>query len=55
MVCFGVSYAKALPLGCPFDSSSGPLAAGQNEKYGSIDGFCFRAPDLSEVFKSLGR
>ena len=24
-------------------------------KYGSIEGFCFRAPDLSEVFKSLGR
>ncbi|HTY74793.1 MAG TPA: ABC transporter ATP-binding protein [Candidatus Nanoarchaeia archaeon] len=23
--------------------------------YGSIEGFCFRAPDLSEVFKSLGR
>ena len=23
-------------------------------KYGSIEGFCFRAPDLSEVFKSLG-
>ncbi len=24
-------------------------------KYGGIEGFCFRAPDLSEVFKSLGR
>ena len=24
-------------------------------KHGSIEGFCFRAPDLSEVFKSLGR
>ena len=24
-------------------------------RYGSIEGFCFRAPDLSEVFKSLGR
>ena len=24
-------------------------------KYGNIEGFCFRAPDLSEVFKSLGR
>ena len=24
-------------------------------KYGGIKGFCVRAPDLSEVFKSLGR
>jgi ABC-2 type transport system ATP-binding protein len=24
-------------------------------KHGRIEGFCFRAPDLSEVFKSLGR
>ena len=28
-----------MPLGSPFDSSSGPFASGQNEKYGSIDRF----------------